>query len=169
MKLNSRHVSAAMKFFNDFMHGPLQAKLKVYQSRNVRMGSAVTPSDWEVFASLLTGCKGNGGVSGVDLRTVEVKSACKGGSFEYQYHKDTGLAKLRKDMKSGHLFIVHNDFLNKVEVWYGEGKQMKKDYFNKWLANYPNPYPQWYRRSIPFGWVKGNGKLLLTVNGGKTA
>jgi len=169
MKLNSRHRAAAMKFFADFMHGPLQAKLKVYASRNVRMGSAVTPSDWEVFASLLTGRKGNGGVSGVDLGTVEVKSAFKGGSFEYQYHKDTGLSKLANDMKSGHLFVVHANFLNNVEVWFVEGKQAKDNYFSKWLANYPNPYPQRYRRSIPFGWVKRNGKKLLVLENGKMA
>ena len=169
MNLPKLYLNEAMKFFGTFMHAPLQGKREVYEARNIRLGSAVTPSDWEVFASLLLGRKGNGGVSGVDLGTVEVKSAFAGGSYEYQYHKETGKQKLRTDMNVGHLFISHSDFLNSVEVWYVHGNKAKKDYFSKWLKNYPNPYPLRYRHSISSGWVKQNGRLLLTVKNGKIA
>lgn len=149
------------------MHRPLQGKRLVYEARNIRLGSAVTPSDWEVFASLLVGRKGNGGISGADLQTVEVKSAFAGAGFEYQYHRDTGKKKLLKDMKIGHLFISHSDFLNHVEVRYINGAVAKKEYFGKWLANYPNPYPQRYRNSISWGWVKKNAPVILTIKNGK--
>ncbi len=169
MQLHKAHITDAIGFFRSFMFLPLQSKLKAYIARNIRMGSAVTPSDWEVFASLLTGLKGNGGVCGIDLGSVEVKSLQGGGSFEYQYHKETGLAKLRKDMKAGHLFIVHSNYLNNVEVWFVRGGKAKKDYFSKWLKNYPCPYPQRYRNVIPFSWVKKHGELLLTLTSGKAA
>jgi len=42
----------------------------------------------------------------VDLSKHEVKSAENGGSFEYQYHKNTGKEKLRQDIQTGHLFFV---------------------------------------------------------------
>ncbi len=167
MNLPKLHLPNALSFFRSFMYIPLQGKRTVYEARNIRLGSAVTPSDWEVFASLLLDRKGNGGISGVDLGSVEVKSAFTGGSYEYQYHKETGKQKLRADMKVGHLFINHSDFLNHVEVWYVHGSKAKKEYFSKWLKNYPNPYPQRYRHSISYGWVKKHGDLLLTLVRGK--
>jgi len=165
MKLS---VTPAMEFFSTFMHRPLQGKRAVYEARNVRLGSAVTPSDWEVFGSLLVDKKGNGGVSGIDLGEYEVKSGMNGGSYEYQYHKETGKAKLKADMKAGHLFFNHSDFLNWVELRYVHGSDAK-EHFAKWLKNYPHPYPQRYRNSLPFGWVVNHGKLLLVVKNGKVA
>ena len=156
----------ALSFFRTYMFAPLQGKRSIYEARNIRLGSAVTPSDWEVFASLLMGKRGNGGVSGVDLDGIEVKSALNEGSFEYQYHKETGIAKLASDMASGHLFITHSNFLNLVTVRFVTGRKLTKNYFSKWLKNYPNPYPQRYRNSVSAGWVKENGKVLLVIEGG---
>jgi hypothetical protein len=156
----------AMEFFSTFMYQPLQGKKLVYESRNIRLGSAVTPSDWEVFASLLVNKKGHGGVSGVDLNGFEVKSAANDASYEYQYHKKTGKAKLRGDMNAGHLFFNHSNFLNRVELRYLHGTDAKA-YFAEWLKNYPNPYPQRYRNSLPFGWVDENAELLLVIHNGK--
>lgn len=164
MKLS---LKPAMEFFSTYMYQPLQGKRFVYQSRNIRLGSAVTPSDWEVFASLLVDQKGNGGVSGIDLGEFEVKSGMDNGSYEYQYHKATGKAKLKGDMKAGHLFFNHSNFLNHVTLRYVHGKCAKKLYFGKWLKNYPNPYPQRYRNSIPFGWVHGIGETLLVIQDGE--
>jgi hypothetical protein len=42
-----------------------------------------------------------------------------------------------------------------------------KEFFNKWLEDYPDPYPQRYRKSIPFQWVKKNGILLMTLTDGE--
>jgi hypothetical protein len=42
-----------------------------------------------------------------------------------------------------------------------------KEFFKKWLQEYPDPYPQRYRKSIPFHWVKENGVLLMTLTDGE--
>lgn len=160
-----KNILESYQFFRDYMYRPLQGKHAIYEARGIRLGSAVTPSDWEVFASLLVDAKGNGKVSGIDLGEFEVKSGINDASYEYQYHKETGKAKLLGDMKAGHLFFNHSNFLNRVELRYLDG-QRAKVYFNKWLKNYPKPYPQRYRNSLPFGWVTENATTLLTINDG---
>jgi hypothetical protein len=37
-----------------------------------------------------------------------------------------------------------------------------KEFFRKWLDEYPDPYPQRYRKNIPFQWFKKNAILLMT-------
>jgi hypothetical protein len=59
------------------------------------------------------------------LSNYEVKSAGAGGSYEYQYHKNTGVGKLIKDAKVGHLLFEHADNLRKVNLRYAHGTQMK--------------------------------------------
>src|SRR5438477_5763779 len=100
-------------FFHAYMYGPLQGKLRLYTARNVRAGG-VMPSDWEVFASILVRDVGRKLMSGIDLSNYEVKSAVSGGSYEYQYHKNTGKEKLLNDAKVGHLFFEHADNLSNV-------------------------------------------------------
>lgn len=157
----------SLMFFHAYMYGPLQGKLRLYESRGVRPGNATTSSDWEVFASMLVNDLGTKAGSGIDLSQFEVKSAISGSSFEYQYHKETGKQKLKKDMAVGHLFFSHEDNLRHVEVRYVHGVSAKKDFFAQWLADYPDPYPQRYRKSIPYGWVKENGKLLVVLKDGE--
>lgn len=70
------------------------------------------------------------------------------------------------DMKVGHLFFDHADNLRKVNLRYAHGSQLK-EFFQKWLESYPDPYLQQYRRSIPFGWVQKNGTLLMTITNGE--
>jgi hypothetical protein len=79
-------------FFHAYMYGPLQGKLRLYTARGVRAAGGTMPSDWEVFASILVKDVGRKLVSGIDLSNYEVKSAGAGGSYEYQYHKNTGSA-----------------------------------------------------------------------------
>jgi hypothetical protein len=69
-------------------------------------------------------------------------------------------------MKVGHLFFDHTDNLRTVNLRYAHGSQMK-DFFRKWLHDYPDPYPQRYRKNIPFQWVKNNGILLMTLTDGE--
>jgi hypothetical protein len=52
-----------------------------------------------VFASVLVRNVGQKLAAGVGLSGHEVKSAFSGGSYEYQYHKNTGKKKLRSDME----------------------------------------------------------------------
>jgi hypothetical protein len=80
----------ALMFFHAYMYGPLQGKLRLYRARDVRSAGKALTSDWEVFASILVKDVGTKLSKGVDLSKYEVKSAEDGGSYEYQYHKNTG-------------------------------------------------------------------------------
>jgi hypothetical protein len=78
-------------------------------------------SDWEVFASILIDDLGQKLAAGIDLSHHEVKSAISGGSYEYQYHRNTEKQKLAHDMKAGHLFFEHGDNLRNVSLRYAHG------------------------------------------------
>lgn len=157
----------ALMYFHAYMYGPLQGKLRLYEARNIRSAGGTTmSSDWEVFASMLVNDPGRKLAAGIDLSNYEVKSAAASGSYEYQYHKNTGKQKLARDMKVGHLFFEHADNLRLVHLRFAHGSQMKT-FFRKWLAEYPDPYPQRYRKSIPYSWVEKNGKLLMTLTDGE--
>lgn len=156
----------ALMFFHAYMYGPLQGKLRLYSARRVRSVAAAMPSDWEVFASMLVRDVGHKLASGIDLSNNEVKSAVSGGSYEYQYHRNTGRQKLAHDTRVGHLFFDHANNLRDVNLRYVHGSEMK-EFFEKWLAEFPDPYRQRYRRSIPFQWVKANGILLMTLKDGE--
>lgn len=153
-------------FFHAYMYGPLQGKLRLYAARQVRSVGAAMTSDWEVFASMLVRDVGRKLAGGIDLSNHEVKSGIAGASYEYQYHKNSGKEKLAHDMQVGHLFFEHADNLRKVNLRYAHGSQMK-EFFSKWLAEYPDPYPQRYRKIIPFRWVKKNAILLMTLTDGE--
>jgi len=153
-------------FFHAYMYGPLQGKLRLYNAREVHPPGAAMSSDWEVFASILVRDVGKKLAAGVDLSGHEVKSAFSGGSYEYQYHKNTGREKLQRDMEVGHLFFNHLDNLRQVELRYAHGSAMKS-FFQKWLKEFPEPYQQRYRKNIPFQWVKKHGKLLMVLTDGE--
>src|SRR6266478_1013409 len=131
------------------MYGPLQGKLRLYKAREVRPPGAAMSSDWEVFASILVRDLGKKLAAGIDLSQYEVKSALDGGNYEYQYHKLTGKKKLKH-----------------VDLRYAHGSSLK-EFFNKWLQEYPDPYPQRYRKNIPFQWVSKHGILLMTLTDGE--
>ena len=156
----------SLMFFHAYMYGPLQGKLRLYGARAIPPGSVAMSSDWEVFASILVNDMGRKLGPGIDLTNHEVKSAKRGGSYEYQYHKHGGREKLARDMEVGHLFFDYFDNLKEVDLRYAHGSAMKV-FFEKWLLEYPDPYPQRYRKSIPHGWVKKNGILLMTINDGE--
>ena len=69
-------------------------------------------------------------------------------------------------MKVGHLFFDHRSNLKHVDLRYAHGSSLK-EFFNKWLQEYPDPYPQRYRKNIPFQWVRKNGILLMTLTDGE--
>jgi hypothetical protein len=123
-------------------------------------------SDWEVFASMLVKDLGRKFGAGIDLANYEVKSAKRLASYEYQYHKNTGREKLSRDMEVGHLFFDYFDNLREVDLRYLHGSTLK-EFFGKWLSEYPEPYGQRYRKNIPYGFVKKNGMLLMTLKDGE--
>ena len=66
----------------------------------------------------------------------------------------------------GHLFFDHQDNLRHVDLRYAHGSSMN-EFFRKWLREYPDPYPQRYRKNITFQWVKKNALLLMTLENGE--
>jgi hypothetical protein len=156
----------SLMFFHAYMYGPLQGKLRLYGARMIPTGSVAMSSDWEVFASMLVNDMGRKFGPGIDLANHEVKSAKRGSSYEYQYHKNEGRGKLAKDMEVGHLFFDYFENLREVDLRYAHGSAMKA-FFEKWLLEYPDPYQQRYRKNIPYGWVKENGILLMTIKDGE--
>jgi hypothetical protein len=104
--------------------------------------------------------------AGIDLVNYEVKSAKRAGSYEYQYHKNTGREKLARDVEVGHLFFDYFDNLREVDLRYLHGSSLAQ-FFGKWLDEFPDPYWQRYRRNIPYGFVKQNGTLLMTLKDGE--
>ena len=139
----------SLMFFHAYMYGPLQGKLRLYGAREIPPGSVAMSSDWEVFASMLVNDLGRKFGAGIDLSNYEVKSAKRKGSYEYQYHKDTGRDKLIKDMEVGHLFFDYYDNLKEVDLRFLGGAELREAYFEKWLEAYPDPYPQRYRKKYP--------------------
>ena len=158
----------SLMFFHAYMYGPLQGKLRLYGARKIPPGSIAMSSDWEVFASMLVKDLGRKLGAGIDLANYEVKSAKQGASYEYQYHRNTGLDKLAKDAKVGHLFFEYFENLKEVHLRYLHGSKMGQ-FFKKWKEEYPDPYPQRYRKNIPYGFVKENGTLLMTLIDGEVA
>jgi hypothetical protein len=156
----------ALMFFHAYMYGPLQGKLRLYRARDVHSAGKVQSSDWEVFASILVKDVGTKLTRGVDLSQYEVKSAEGGGNYEYQYHKNTGKQKLKDDMRVGHLFFDHRNNLRSVDLRYASGDELSA-FFQKWLDEYPDPYPQRYRKNVPFTWVKRHGTLLMSLRDGE--
>lgn len=156
----------ALMFFHAYMYGPLQGKLRLYNAREVHPPGAAMSSDWVVFASILVRDVGKKLAAGIDLSQYEVKSASNGGSYEYQYHKNTGKKKLKIDSEVGHLFFDHRNNLRHVDLRYAHGSSMN-GFFRKWLRDYPDPYPQRYRNNVPFMWVKENAILLMTLQDGE--
>lgn len=154
-------------FFHSYMYGPLQGKLRLYAARGIPPASPTMSADWEVFASMLVNDLGRKFGAGIDLANFEVKSAKRRTGYEYQYHKLTGREKLAKDMKVGHLFFDYFDNLKEVDLRYSHGSAMKEQFFIPWLTQFPDPYRQRYRKSIPYGWVKKNATLLMTLKDGE--
>jgi hypothetical protein len=156
----------ALMFFHAYMYGPLQGKLRIYGARSIPHGSGTMFSDWEVFASMLVNDLGRKLGGGIDLQNNEVKSAKRGSGYEYQYHKDGGRMKLARDREVGHLFFDHYDNLREVDLRYLHGSQLA-DYFAQWLNEFPDPYEQRYRKSIPYTVVRDKGTLLMSLKDGE--
>ena len=66
-------------------------KLRLYGVRAIPVGS---------FASMLVNDMGRKFGPGIDLTNYEVKSARRGSSYEYQYHKFGGEKSLRRICRS---------------------------------------------------------------------
>lgn len=148
--------------------------INLLMTHNLKVAGHVPSVLWELFASILTGRRGNG-VTGADLQGWEVKSSTWGSSYEYQYHLNTGEAKLREDCNVNHLFCSYSADYRDLIVKAIPGFELKERFFDIWLPKYETNYDrtveremrrQRFRRSIPFGFVQQHGRTLLEVRGG---
>ncbi|MDE0053029.1 MAG: hypothetical protein OXT64_02065 [Gammaproteobacteria bacterium] len=160
-------IEMALIYFHAYMYGPLRGKVRLYSARGVTPRVAMS-EDWELFASILVRDQGVRTPSGLDLEKYEVKSAKYGGSFEYQYHRNSWQRKLAADRDAGHLFISHQNLLRLVEVRYCAGSYLR-EFFDAWEAErpYTEEGQQRFRRSVSFGWVQENAALLLRIEDGE--
>ena len=160
-------ISEAYAFYAEYIYQP--ALFKLLEDHNLKIAGAVQPVVWELFGSILTGCIGSSGY-GSDLDGVEVKSAKKGGSFEYQYHLNTGLKKLEEDQHVSHLFCVYTPDYREVLVYHIEGSSLAEK-FQQWIPEYKKNYAldgsssrrQRFRKSIAYGLVQDMGEIVMTI------
>ena len=146
---------------------------------NLKTSGSVPSITWELFGSILTGKKGKSGY-GADLEGIEIKSAISRSSFEYQYHLNTGLDKLKEDQVVDHFFCSYSADYQSFQVYFAKGKSVSP-FFSNWIPQYIKNYNkaedatsveaserrQRFRRSIPFGWVSKNALLVMEVKEGK--
>lgn len=152
---------------------------RLLKERNLKTSGSIPSIAWELFGSVLTGKRGTSGY-GADLEGVEIKSAIAGSSFEYQYHLNTGLEKLKEDQSVDHFFCSYSKDYQSFQVFFAEGQSLTP-FFKMWIPQYLKNYNkaegdgsldaserrQRFRRSIPFGWVSNNGRLVMQVTDGK--
>jgi len=161
-------VEAAYDFYRKYIL-LVQDKAEVYEKYGFSIQRAVGSKDWEVFAAILLRGKAKGGV-GADLQKYEIKSAVDGSSYEYQYHKNTGLEKLEEDKQVDHVFIARSRDYQDIEVWLVERVFMQPK-FEKWqpelIENYKNDLRQRFRRSITHNFVKEHGTQIMQIAQGE--
>lgn len=149
------------------------------KEHNLKTSGSVPSITWELFGSILTGRSGKSGY-GADLDGIEVKSAIAGSSFEYQYHLNTGLEKLKEDQIVDHIFCSYSADYQSFQVYHVKGK-VASPLFLKWIPQYLKNYNkaddattveaserrQRFRKSISYGWVSKNGRLVMEVKDGR--
>lgn len=166
-------IDEAFKFYSRHIYD--EEKISLLTKYNLKIAGSVPSVLWELFGALLTERSGVG-TTGADLQGWEVKSAKEGGSYEYQYHLNTGAEKLKEDCEVNHLFCTYSETYKDVVVRVMQGSDLENTYFKVWEPDYFKNYGasvpdeqrrQRFRKSISFGYVEENGTLVLKVEGGK--
>lgn len=161
----------ALWFYEEFIRHPHEQKRVLRRHFGFTAGRPGSSEDWELFTAILLKSGRNAGSRyGHDLAGAEVKSARVGSSFEYQYHLNTGVAKLDAEHTIDHVFVSYDDEGVVVRLVPGE---MLKDTFASWrdplLANYDALNPsrrQRFRKTVPYGTVLRLGRVLLQIQAG---
>lgn len=151
-----------------------EEKIELLTKHNLKIAGSVPSVLWELFGALLTERSGSG-LTGADLLGWEVKSAKEGGSYEYQYHLNTGAAKLKEDCEVNHLFCTYSETYKDIAVRVMHGPDLAAKFFKSWEPNYLKNYGasvpdsqrrQRFRKSISFGYIEKNGVLVLKIENG---
>lgn len=162
-------IPGAYNFYERFILNYTRDKSEVYTRYGFTIQNSIGSKDWEVFAAILLRDRAKRG-DGSDLVNHEVKSASGKGSFEYQYHRNRGLAKLQGDRRVDHVFISRSPDYKDVEVWWVNRNQMQS-IFDTWQpeleANYASTARQRFRRSVTYGFVKTHGICIFHIAQGQ--
>lgn len=151
-----------------------EEKIGLLKKYNLKIAGSVPSVLWELFGAMLTGRVGQG-TTGADLHGWEVKSAKAGGSYEYQYHLNTGAEKLAEDCSVNHLFCSYSETYKDVTVRAIKGQKLAASFFNAWMPEYGRNYDasvpasqrrQRFRKNISLGYVETHGKLILRIANG---
>jgi len=152
-----------------------EEKIKLLRNNNLKVAGSVPSVMWELFGAILTG-KSGAGITGADLQGWEVKSAKDTGSFEYQYHLNTGSEKLKEDCSVNHLFFTYSETYMDIDARVIEGKNLADSFFKKWEPEYHKNYDQSvpanqrrqrFRKNIPHAHVERNGVVIFKIRDGK--
>lgn len=152
-----------------------EEKIRLLIEHKLKIAGSVPSVLWELFGAVLTERSGSG-LIGSDLLGWEVKSAKEGGSYEYQYHLNTGGDKLKDDCEVNHLFCTYSETYKDVAVRVMRGEDLADKYFKFWEPEYLKNYDasvhrsqrrQRFRRSISFGYIDTHGVLVLQIKNGK--
>ena len=155
---------AAFAYYAEHIHR--QARFDLLEEHNFEIAGSIPSVDWELLGAILTGDDRKIGY-GSDLKDHEVKSAVEGSSFEYQYHRHGGLAKLDEDKNVDHVFISYAPDYKRLTVRLVDRTKLSPT-FESWrdglIQNYQGTAPrQRYRKSISFGTVVREGEIILRV------
>ncbi|EPC6194219.1 hypothetical protein ACR0W7_002428 [Vibrio cholerae] len=161
----------AFGFYSE--HINRQELFSLLYANRLKITGSIPSVVWELFGAILTGKLGKDGY-GADLIGFEVKSASQtNGSFEYQYHLNTGMSKLYEDMEVDHLFCTYSPDYQYVDVYLVKGYDLR-DYFEKWIPEYESNYSdktsvmrrQRFRKGIPRGVAQRRGELVMLIEDG---
>lgn len=165
-------IDDAFSFYSKHIYD--EEKISLLTQYNLKIAGSVSSVLWELFGAILTGRSG-AGISGVDLVGWEVKSATSSGSYEYQYHLNTGVGKLKEDCLVNHLFCKYSKTYSDVSVKAINGDELAEQFFKSWMPEYADNYNtsvpisqrrQRFRKSIPSGYVEKNGAVILQIKNG---
>ena len=146
-----------------------ERRLELLRRYNIAIPGSVSSRMWELFGAILTGRMGRGG-PGLDLQDYEIKSSMDGASFEYQYHLNTGEAKLLEDIRANHIFISYSPDYRAMTVRTISGSVLAP-LFQSWLPGLRERYEnaesnRRYRRNVPFGTIRTEGTIVMQIQEG---
>lgn len=162
------NINAAYNFYRSFI---LDAdKARVLAEHGFSINGTVAPAVWECLGAVLYAKRKQAGY-GADLGDVEVKSVAAASSgVEYQYHKESGLAKLRHDMTIDHLYLFYGNEYKSLDAFLVRGESltpMMREWESRLVGWYDNASHQRFRCSVKSKFVKANGKRVMVIENGK--
>ena len=160
------YIKYAFEYYVEFILN--KKRFNLLNKYNFNINGSVHSIDWEIFCAILFDSEKD---KLSDLKHYEIKSACKGNSFEYQYHKNKGIDKLINDNKVNHIYITYDNNYKNIDV-YILNFNIMKHIIKKWRCKFTKNYKigkQRYRKSISYKFMKSNSTCILKIRDGKLA